>query len=88
MNQENKQLILQGPYKLDLTVSNIVSIRGIGGATVARCIPGTYNRKETTQVTLAQAEAHAKLMLEALQVFALTGQTPMEMHITLSKLYA
>lgn len=88
MNQENKQLIHTGPYKLDLTTTNIVGIRGEGQAVIGKFAPGIYNRKDTTQVTYKQAEVHAALMLEALQVFALTGQTPMEMHITLSKLYA
>lgn len=86
MNQENKQLILPGPYKLDLTTHNIVGVRGEGQAVIGKFAPGIYNRKDTTQVTYKQAEAHAALMLEALQVFALTGQTPMEMHISLTKL--
>lgn len=88
MNQENKQLIHAGPYKLDLTTTNIVGIRGDGQAVIGKFAPGIYNRKDTTQVNYKQAEAHAALMLEALQVFALTGQTPMEMHITLAKIYA
>lgn len=88
MNQENKQLIHAGPYKLDSSTHNIVGVRGEGQAVIGKFAPGIYNRKDTTQVTYKQAEVHAALMLEALQVFALTGQTPMEMHITLSKLYA
>ena len=88
MNQENKQLIHTGPYKLDLNTTNIVGIRGDGQALVAKFAPGIYNRKDITQVSYKQAEVHAALMLEALQVFALTGQTPMEMHITLAKIYA
>lgn len=88
MNQENKQLIHTGPYKLDLTTTNIVGIRGEGQALIGKFAPGTYNRKVITQVSYKQAEVHAALMLEALQVFALTGKTPMEMHISLAKIYA
>lgn len=88
MNQENKQLILTGPYRLDSSTHNIVGIRGEGQAVIGKFAPGIYNRKDTTQVSYKQAEAHAALMLEALQVFALTGKTPMEMHITLMKIYA
>ena len=88
MNQENKQLILPGPYKLDLSIQSVVGVRGTGQAVIAKCAPGIYNRSEATHVSMAQAEVHAKLMLEALQVFALTKKTPMEMHIILSKIHA
>jgi hypothetical protein len=88
MNQENKQLILAGPYKLDSSAHNIVSIRGEGQAVIGKFAPGIYNRKNTTQVSYKQAEVHAALMLEALQVFALTGKTPTEIHIALTKIYA
>jgi hypothetical protein len=87
MNQENKLLIHAGPYKLDLATSNVACIRGKGHALIAKCAPGIYNRKDITHISLKQAEAHASIMLEALQVFALTGKTPMEMHVTLAKLY-
>lgn len=88
MNQANKQLIHAGPYKLDMTTHNVVGIRGDGQALIGKFAPGTYIRKDTIQVNYKQAEAHAELMLEALHVFALIGQSPMEMHITLKKIYA
>lgn len=86
MNQENKQLILPGPYKLDLTTTSIIGVRGEGQAIVGKFSSGIYNRKDITKVSYKQASAHAALMLEALQVLALTGKTPMEMHISLTKL--
>lgn len=88
MNQTNKDLILDGPYKLDQTTTNVICVRGTGDAIIAKCAPGTYNRRGVTQITYPQAEAHATLLMEALQVFALSGKSPMEMHSTLERIYA
>ena len=85
MNQNNKLLIHDGPYALDENTANVVCVRGKGQAIIAKFAPGIYNRKDTTQISFKQARIHAYLMSEALQVFALTGQTPMEMYVELLK---
>lgn len=85
MNQQLKQLIHTGPYKIDSSTVGVFTVRGHGHAAVSKTAMGVYNRKETIVITPAQAEAHALLVLEAFQVFALSGKTPMEMHQELSR---
>lgn len=85
MNQVNKSLIHAGPYILDESTTNVVCVRGEGQAIIAKCAPGIYNRKGTIQISYKQAKIHASIMSEALQVFALTGRTPMELYLALSK---
>lgn len=80
MNQELKQSILAGPYKVDPITQGVYAIRGQGHAVVAKCATGIYNRKGVTVISVNQAEAHAQLVLEAFMVFALSGKSPMEMH--------
>ena len=85
MNQEHKQLVQLGPYKTDFISAGVYTIRGQGQAAVAKCSMGVYNRKDLTIITTLQAEIHAKLVLEAFQVLALSGKSPMELWVELKK---
>lgn len=85
MNQEQKLLVLAGPYKIDPTTVGVFAVRGQGHAVVAKCATGIYNRKDTTIVNSNQAAAHAQLVVEALQVLALTGKSPMENYLDMQR---